>query len=53
VAVVMIHLLAVKGVTGFSVVLAKTQSVTLMQHKEILDLRIVKIFNPADIEDKK
>jgi hypothetical protein len=33
------------------VVLAKTQSLTLMQHKEILDLQTVKTSNFADVEE--
>jgi hypothetical protein len=51
VAVVTIHLLAMKVVTGLSVVLAKIQSLTLMQHKEILDLQTVKTSNFADVEE--
>jgi hypothetical protein len=33
------------------VVLAKIQSLTLMQHKEILDLRTVKTSNFGDVEE--
>ena len=51
VAVVTIHLLEVKMVTGLSVVLVKTQSLTLMQQKEIPDLQIARIFNPADVKE--
>jgi hypothetical protein len=51
VGVVTIHLLAMKVLTGLSVVLAKTQSLTLMQHKEILDLQTVKTSNFADVEE--
>jgi hypothetical protein len=49
--VVTTHLLAAKAVTGLSVVRVKTQSLTLMQQKEILDLQTVRISDSPDVEE--